>query len=123
MRKVGYIIKQLNGYHLAYLHILDGLAFGFHELGEPMTIAEIRSIYDGILMGNCGYDREQAESAIVNGHADIIAFGRPYISTPDLVEHFANNWELNPEADVSIWYSFDAKGYNDFPTYPELVKS
>ena len=118
-----YIIKQLNGYNLAYLHVLDGLAFGFHELGEPMTIAEIRSIYDGVLMGNCGYDREQAESAIVNGHADIIAFGRPYISTPDLVDRFANNWELNPEADVSIWYSFDAKGYNDFPTYPELVKS
>ena len=114
-----YVIEQLNSYNLAYLHVLDGLDFGFHELGEPMTIAEIRKIYDGTLMGNCGYDRTDAEKAIASGDADLIAFGRHYISNPDLVARFANNWELNPDADVSVWYSFDAEGYTDFPTYQE----
>ena len=114
-----YVIQQLNGYNLGYLHVLDGLDFGFHELGEPMTVAEIRDIYDGVLMGNCGYDRHEAEKAIANNHADLISFGRPYISNPDLVDRFANNWELNPDADVSVWYSFDAEGYTDFPTYRE----
>lgn len=118
-----YIIQQLNSYNLGYLHVLDGLDFGFHQLGESMTIAEIRKVYDGVLMGNCGYDRHDAEQAIAENHADLIAFGRPYISTPDLVARFANNWELNPDADPAIWYSFDAEGYIDFPTYEEFKVS
>ena len=112
-----YVIQQLNEYNLGYLHVLDGLDFGFHELGEPMTLAEIGKIYDGTLMGNCGYDRTKAERAIAAGDADLIAFGRSIISNPDLVDRFANNWELNPDPDVSVWYSFDAEGYTDFPTY------
>lgn len=118
-----YIVKQLNGYGLAYLHLLDGLAFGFHELGKPMTLADFRKIYDGILIGNCGYDRNDAEQAIASGNADLIAFGRAYISNPDLVARFANNWELNPDADMDVWYSFNAKGYTDFPTYQEAQVS
>ena len=118
-----YVIEQLNNYQLGYLHLLDGLAFGFHELGEPMTLAEIRKIYDGTLIGNCGYDRTDAERAIAAENADLIAFGRPYISNPDLVTRFANNWELNPDADVAVWYSFDAEGYTDFPTYQEAQVS
>ena len=112
-----YFAQQLNSYGLAYLHLLDGLSFGFHELGEPMTLAEFRQVYDGILVGNCGYDRADGEKAIANGDADLIAFGRAYISNPDLVARFANNWKLNPDAEMDVWYSFDAKGYTDFPTY------
>ncbi|MDJ0568538.1 MAG: alkene reductase [Pleurocapsa sp. MO_192.B19] len=112
-----YVAKQLNSYQLGYLHLLDGLAFGFHELGEPMTLAEFRKVYDGVLMGNCGYDRADAEKAIAAGDADLIAFGRSFISNPDLVARFAHNWELNPDPDQSIWYSFEAEGYTDFPTY------
>ena len=112
-----YIAKQLNQYELAYLHVLDGLAFGFHELGPDMKLAEFRDVFKGPLMGNCGYTRETAEFAIKNQHADLISFGRPFISNPDLVERFANNWPLNPEADQQIWYSFDAVGYTDFHRY------
>ncbi|MBE9047314.1 alkene reductase [Pleurocapsales cyanobacterium LEGE 10410] len=118
-----YVIQQLNNYQLGYLHLLDGLDFGFHELGEPMTVGEIRQLYDGALMGNCGYDRTDAEQAIASGDADLISFGRPYISNPDLVARFANNWSLNPDAEMSVWYSFDAKGYTDFPTYQEAELS
>ena len=114
-----YVAKQLNSYGLAYLHFLDGLAFGFHELGEPMTIAEFKKVYDGVLIGNCGYDRQDAEKAIAEGRADLVAFGRPYISNPDLVARFENNWELNPDAEMDVWYSPGAKGYTDFPTYQE----
>ena len=114
-----YAAKQLNAYGLAYLHLVDGLALGFHELGEPMTLAEFRDVFSGPLMGNCGYTRETAEAAIKEGNADLIAFGRPYISNPDLVERFANGWSLNPEAEMAIWYSFEKEGYTDFPTYRE----
>lgn len=112
-----YVAEQLNGYGLAYLHVMDGLAFGFHELGDPMTLAEFRAVFHGPLMGNCGYTRETAEQAVAEGVADMIAFGRPYISNPDLVERFAGNIALSPEADPSLWYSSStAEGYTDFAT-------
>ena len=112
-----FVAKQLNAYGLAYLHVIDGLEFGFHELGAPMTLPEFRKVFTGPLMGNCGYTQETAEAAIKDGSADLIAFGRPVISNPDLVERFANGWPLNPPPDISIWYSFDKEGYTDFPTY------
>ena len=106
---------QLNAFALAYLHVVDGLAFGFHEQGQPMTLAEFRPVFSGPLMGNCGYTQETAEAAITSGQADLIAFGRPFLSNPDLVERFANGWELNPPADTKVWSAPDAKGYTDFP--------
>lgn len=108
----------LNAFGLAYLHVVDGLAFGFHELGAPMTLAEFRAVFDGPLMGNCGYTRETAESAIARGDADLIAFGRPWLSNPDLVERFANDWELNPPAEMTVWSAPTAEGYTDFPFHP-----
>lgn len=109
--------QTLNQFNLAYLHIMDGLAFGFHEQGDPMTLAEFRPVYDGIIMGNCGYSKEDAEERIQNGHADLAAFGRPYISNPDLMERFKNNWPLAPFEDMSQWYTPGSEGYTDYPAY------
>ncbi len=113
-----YVAQQLNALNLAYLHVMDGLAFGFHNLGEPMTLAEFRAVFAAPLMGNCGYTQETAEAAIASGQADLIAFGRPFISNPDLAERFAHGWPLAPEAPMADWYSFEPKGYADFPAYP-----
>lgn len=114
-----YVAEQLNACGLAYLHLVDGLAFGFHELGAPMTLAEFRDVFSRPLIGNCGYTQQEAEAAISSGVADLIAFGRPFISNPDLVERFAGNLPLNPPAEMNTWYSFGAEGYTDFPTYGE----
>ncbi|MBW3586180.1 MAG: alkene reductase [Cyanobacteria bacterium 0813] len=114
-----YVAGQLNAYDLAYLHLVDGLAFGFHELGTPMMIGEFRDVFTGVLVGNCGYTQEQAEMALSSKVADLIAFGRDFISNPDLVERFTNGWPLNPPAEVAVWYSFGPEGYIDFLTYKE----
>ena len=112
-----YVASQLNNYGLAYLHVMDGLAFGFHELGEPMTLEEFRKVFAGPLIGNCGYTQESAEAAISSGNADLIAFGRPFISNPDLVERFAANLPLAEDAPPQVWYGTGgAGGYTDFPT-------
>lgn len=112
-----YVAKQLNQYRLAYLHVMDGIRFGFHSLGEPMTLSEFRQVFDGPLMGNVAYTRESGEQAIAQGDADLIAYGRPFISNPDLVERFAKDAPLNPDADMRDWYSpTGAAGYLDFPT-------
>lgn len=109
--------RELDRFGLAYLHVCDGLAFGFHQLGEAMTLSEFRSVFKGPLMGNCGYDQATADAAIARGDADLISFGRAFISNPDLVARFTNNWPLNPTADMSDWYSYSPKGFADFPTY------
>ncbi len=111
-----YAAKELDGFGLAYLHVMDGLAFGFHELGEPMTLKDFRGLFSGPLMGNCGYTQQSAEDAIASGDADMIAIGRPFISNPDLIYRYANGIELNPDAEVADWYSpTGVKGYLDFP--------
>ena len=115
-----YVASELNRYNLAYLHVVDGVTFGFHNLGEPMKLSEFRQVYTRRLMGNCGYTKEAAELAIRDGRADLISFGRPFISNPDLVERFANDYPLNDAANPRLWYSFDTVGYTDFPTYAEL---
>lgn len=84
-----------------------------------MVLAEFRRVFTKPLIANCGYTQETAEAAIKDQYADLVAFGRPLISNPDLVERFANGWSLNPTADLSIWYSFEKEGYTDFPTYQE----
>ena len=114
-----YIAGQLNTYSLAYLHLVEGVAYGFHELGRPMMIGEFRDVFAGPLVGNCGYTQEQAETAARSQVADLIAFGRDFISNPDLVERFTNGWPLNPPAEVAVWYSFGPEGYIDFPSYQE----
>lgn len=113
-----HVATMLDRFQLAYLHVVDGLAFGFHKLGEPMKLAEFRQVFHGPLMGNCGYTLESAEQAIRGGLADVIAFGRPFISNPDLVERFRNGWPLAPPAEMAAWYSpTGAAGYTDFPAH------
>ena len=114
-----FVAEQLSEFNLAWLDVLDGLAFGFHELGEPVSLKDIREVYHGRLMANCGYGRDQAEHVIADGLADFVAFGRPYLSNPDLVERFANDWELNEIAPQNVWYSSGAEGYTNFSTYQE----
>lgn len=111
-----YTAQALAKHNLAYLHIMDGLGFGFHELGEPMSLAEFKRVYPGYIIGNTGYTKDLAEQRLQAGDGDFIAFGRPFISNPDLVARFQKNLALNPDAEMNDWYSaIGAKGYTDFP--------
>lgn len=112
-----HVIKELNKLNLGYVHIMDGLAFGFHGLGEPITLAECKEHYRGVIIGNCGYTKADAKERVRGGLADMIAFGRPYISNPDLVERLQNNLPLNPYDDMSLWYTPGPEGYTDYPVY------
>eukprot|EP00190_Bangiopsis_sp_CCMP1999_P002712 CAMPEP_0198732000 /NCGR_PEP_ID=MMETSP1475-20131203/33242_1 /TAXON_ID= ORGANISM="Unidentified sp., Strain CCMP1999" /NCGR_SAMPLE_ID=MMETSP1475 /ASSEMBLY_ACC=CAM_ASM_001111 /LENGTH=366 /DNA_ID=CAMNT_0044495031 /DNA_START=376 /DNA_END=1476 /DNA_ORIENTATION=- len=112
-----YYCEQLAKFNLGYLHVLIGLDFGFHELGEPLVMKDIRKVYPHITMANCGYTIEDAERETASGDSDMVSFGRPYISNPDLVGRIENNIELEPPASHEYWWSagMGAKGYTDFP--------
>ncbi len=114
-----YAARELDAYNLAYLHLVDGLAFGFHDLGDPMTLEEFRAVFKGTLMGNCGYDKDSAAETISRGAADLMAIGRPYISNPDLAERWQNGWPEAPLSEPASWYTLEQTpaGFTDYPAY------
>jgi len=118
-----YVAKELNQYGLAYIHVMDGLGFGWHDKCSVVTVADIRKVWDGPIISNVGLTRDIAEGMIRSGATDLCAFGRPYMSNPDLVERFANDWPLAEEAPyMDWWHTPGTSGYTDFPVYqPEKV--
>jgi len=122
-----YFISQLEGYKLSYLHIMDGLAFGFHDKCQVFRAADARKVYSGVICGNCGYTKDTATGAINTGALDAVAFGRVYLSNPDLVARFRNNWPLAEVPGFPTWYEapgddFDdpetqSVAYSDYPAY------
>jgi N-ethylmaleimide reductase len=118
-----YYLAQLNRFNLAYVHVVDGLGFGFHNLCKPFKLADARKVYDGCIIGNCGYEKLTAEGAINTGAADLIAFGRPYIANPDLPARYLNNWPLAQSSHEIYWFypnfpdGDPSFGYSDYPVY------
>ncbi|MBO0941158.1 alkene reductase [Acidovorax temperans] len=115
-----YVVRELGKLGLAYVHVIEGATGGPRELPDrPFDYTELRNAYraaggKGAWMVNNGYDRALAEAALANG-ADIVAFGRPFISNPDLVERLKQNAPLN-ELNRDTLYGGGAKGYTDYPT-------
>lgn len=111
-----YVVKALNPFHLAYLHLVEPRTdLGSNPTAMDLTSGYFRSIYEGTLMAAGGYDRPLGEAAIAQGHADLIAYGRWFISNPDLPARFAANAPLNPY-DRSTFYGGTEQGYTDYPT-------
>lgn len=110
-----YIIKKLNDYNLAYIHLSEP----FTDVSDiPYAVTEIakhfRPLYNGTLMINAGFDQESGNEVIASGNADLVAFGKPYISNPDLVERFEHGIEL-AEWDKDTFYTPGKEGYTDYP--------
>jgi N-ethylmaleimide reductase len=121
-----FVAKEMNKYGLAYLHVMDGLGFGFHSKCKPLTMFDFKKVWDGPLICNVGLTREIGEGMLRSGTTDLLAFGRPFISNPDLADRLINNWPLNPDAEYADWWTvgYGAKGYTDFPVYtPEEPES
>jgi 2,4-dienoyl-CoA reductase-like NADH-dependent reductase (Old Yellow Enzyme family) len=114
------VAKEMNQYGLAYLHVMDGLGFGYHGMSPVVRLSDMKKNFDGPIIGNVGLTKEIAEGIIRSGTADLVAFGRKYMSNPDLAARFANDWPLNEDAPYETWWQHTgAKGYNDWPYYKE----
>jgi N-ethylmaleimide reductase len=114
-----YVVRQLAPLGLAYLHVIEGAPGGAREVeGSPFDYASLHSAWrehgaEGAWMVNNGYDRGLAQEAL-GQFADLVAFGRPFIANPDLVERLRRGAALN-EPDPSSFYGGGAKGYTDYP--------
>lgn len=110
------IATALNGKDLAYVHL--NYQPNMSTAPTPVGFAEnFRKLYSGTLMAAGGFNQELAEAELEKGNVDLVAFGMPFISNPDLVARMQNNWPI-AESDRSTYYGvIGAKGYTDYPVY------
>ena len=106
-----YVVTELNQFNLAYLHVIEGDVGG---KTQAFDFVALRKLFKNAYMANLGYDKARGNAAIASGHADVIAYGVPFIANPDLVERYRTDAPLN-EANPALFYGGDDKGYTDYP--------
>ncbi|HEY9648061.1 MAG TPA: alkene reductase [Chroococcidiopsis sp.] len=112
-----YVVNELNRFNLAYLHLVEPRTSNPLPETDPNYLGSkhFRPIFHGTLISAGGHDRDTGNAMIAAGDADLIAYGRLYISNPDLAERFAQNAALNPY-DRSTFYGGTEHGYTDYPS-------
>lgn len=112
-----HLVEQLEPMGLAYLHVIEGETGGARAPADaivPFDYDALHKRFSGCWMVNNGYGREDAEQVIANGKADLVAFGRPFISNPDLVRRLREGAPLN-RLQEDKFYGGGAEGYTDYP--------
>jgi N-ethylmaleimide reductase len=119
-----HVVQALNSLGLAYLHFIEPRSSGagraeVNHQNVPSAMVLFRPIWKGVLITAGGFTGETAEAAIADGHADAIAFGRIFISNPDLPHRLQHGFPLTPY-NRATFYGGEEKGYTDYPVYGEL---
>jgi N-ethylmaleimide reductase len=112
----GYVAERLNGYELAYLHVIEPRIRGNEDMDpheSAVSSKDLRRLFNGTLVAAGGFTAESAKQIISAGEADLVAFGRMFISNPDLPERLRIGAPLN-RYDRSTFYGGDARGYTDY---------
>jgi N-ethylmaleimide reductase len=114
-----HIVDQLNALKLTYIHVIEGATGGPRDIA-PFDYGSLRKRFKGAYVANNGYDFELANKVLAADAADLIAFGKPFISNPDLVERLKRGAPLNAP-DKATFYGGGAKGYIDYPALDEAL--
>ncbi|WP_058546121.1 alkene reductase [Pseudomonas fluorescens] len=112
-----YLVEQLNALDIVYLHVVEGATGGPRDVA-PFDFAALRQRFKNTYIANNGYDLDLATSRLVEDKADLIAFGRPFIGNPDLVERLRTGSPLSAFNPATL-YGGGATGYIDYPTLAE----
>ena len=108
------LAAALGSLKLAYVHVVDHSAMGAPEV--PASIKDaIRQAFGGPIILSGGYDAARAEADLAAGRGELVAFGRPFLSTPDLVARLREGLPLAAPAADTFYTPGDA-GYLDYPT-------
>lgn len=114
-----YIADHLNAMKLVYIHVIEGATGGPRDIA-PFNYDSLRKRFKGAYVANNGYDFELATKVLAANEADLIAFGKPFIANPDLVERLKRGAPLNAP-DKATFYGGGAKGYTDYPALGEAL--
>ncbi|MBL8770856.1 MAG: alkene reductase [Phenylobacterium sp.] len=113
-----HVVERLNDLKVGWMDLVEGDT-GVSRTAEPsFDLQKLRRLFKGVTIANNLYDRDLALQARADDTADMIAFGRPFIGNPDLVERLRRNAPLTV-ADPRAYYGGGARGYTDFPTLEE----
>ncbi len=104
---------------LVYLHNVDHSSQGAPAVPEESKQL-LKDAFGGTFIYSGGLDKETAEQVLEEGKGDLVAFGRPFIANPDLVNRFKNDIEL-AQPDYDKLYTPGADGYSDYPTATATV--
>jgi len=120
-------VEQLNPLGLAYLHFIEPRSSGagraeVNHQNVPSAMVLFRPIWRGVLITAGGFTGETADAAIRDGHADAVAFGRIFISNPDLPRRLQRGFPLTPY-NRATFYGGDVAGYTDYPEHNELEQA
>jgi N-ethylmaleimide reductase len=107
------LVEELSKLGLQYVHLLDHSAMGAPSVPADLK-SRLRAAFQGLFILAGGFDRASAESALEGGRADLIAFARPFLANPDLVERMRVDSPLNA-VDMTTFYTPGPKGYTDYP--------
>lgn len=114
-----YIVEELDVLGVVYLHVVEGATGGPRD-AAPFDYGQLRKRFHQTYLANNGYDLDLATSQLVDGHVDLVAFGRPFISNPDLTERLKTGAPLTPMNPATI-YGGGAEGYTDYPTLAQAT--
>jgi N-ethylmaleimide reductase len=114
-----YIVDGLGALKLAYIHVVEGATGGARDIA-PFDYGSLRKRFKGAYVANNGYDFDLANKVLAANEADLIAFGKPFIANPDLVERLKRGAPLNAP-DKATFYGGGAKGYTDYPVLNEKM--
>ncbi|MDN8660580.1 alkene reductase [Stenotrophomonas indicatrix] len=112
-----YIVDQLSALGIVYLHVVEGATGGPRDVAS-FDFGGLRRRFNGTYLANNGYDLQLACARVSEGKADLVAFGRPFISNPDLVERLKRGAALAALNPATL-YGGGAEGYTDYPTLAE----
>ncbi|MBK5013518.1 alkene reductase [Pantoea sp. S62] len=115
-----YLAEQLNALGIVYLHVVEGATGGPRDV-SPFDYDALRQRFKNTWIGNNGYDLALASTQLAQGKAELFAFGRPFISNPDLVERLKTGAPLVPINPETL-YGGGAQGYTDYPSLAESSK-
>src|SRR6201989_3223294 len=122
-----HVVQALNPLGLAYLHFIEPRSSGagraeVNHQNVPSAMVLFRPIWKGVLITAGGFTGEAAEAAIRDGHADAIAFGRIFISNPDLPRRLQRGFPLTPY-NRATFYGGEEAGYTDYPAHDALEEA
>jgi N-ethylmaleimide reductase len=108
-------LDVVESFHPVYVHMIEGATGGPRDIVPGFDFEALRNRFSGAWMVNNGYDKAMAEAVVASGKADLVAFGKPFVSSPDAVERLRRGAAFN-EVDRETLYGGGAKGYIDYPT-------
>ncbi|MFT4439194.1 alkene reductase [Caballeronia sp. 15715] len=114
------VVERMAKLKLAFIHVVEGATGGARDFAPLDYIALRNRFKDGntgaAWIANNGYTRDMALDAVASGAVDAVAFGKPFISNPDLVRRLKEN-ALLASADQATMYGGDERGYTDYPMF------